>query len=180
MIRVLTLILSLIALPALAETRPPTGLLAKTSPLPATIPLQVRAPEGADTAILLGDADGQPVISGYLRGGGVLRLLVPPGDHHLGLAQGAPDDWQGPDDLFGTPAVILPDPLPFRITGNRRQGQAITLTRNESRLTIAHRQDRVTCQIAEWTLDRVTETTPAGTALRWLDPQLSTRSRPCD
>lgn len=180
MIRALFLTLILLPATAMADARPPTGLLAKTSPLPATIPLLVRAPEGEDTAIILSDPDGVPVISAYLRDGAVLRLLVPPGDHHLGLAQGAPDDWQGQDDLFGAAPVTLPDPLPFRIDGNRREGQSITLTQSGDRLTIAHRQDRVTCQIAEWSLDRVSETTPSGTRLRWLDPQLSTRSRPCD
>ncbi|WP_156117989.1 hypothetical protein [Paracoccus sp. PAMC 22219] len=40
MIRLLIL---LMFLPAAATARPVTGLLEKTSPLPATIPLQVRA-----------------------------------------------------------------------------------------------------------------------------------------
>ncbi|TGN68136.1 hypothetical protein E4L95_02435 [Paracoccus liaowanqingii] len=178
MIRVLILML----LPGLAwaETRPPTGLLAVASPLPATIPFQVRAPEGQDYAIVLTDPEGARVISAYLRGGSVLRLLVPPGDHRLTVAPGPPEDWQGPEDLFGAPAATLPGPLPFRIANNRREGQSITLERAADGLRIGDRQDRTTCQIAEWSTERVTKTTPLGTELRWLDPELSTRSRPCD
>lgn len=177
MIRALILMLAM-ALPASA--RPPTGLLEKPSPLPATIPLQVTAPEGRDHAILLSDADGGKVISAYLRGGEVLRLLVPPGNHRLSVASGRPEDWRGRGALFGEDAVAVPGTLPFRIDGARREGQTITLTEEDGALRIADRRNRVICQIAEWEVERVEETAPGGTTLRYLDPVLRTRSRLCD
>lgn len=179
--RTLTLIAALLLMPwpALAE-RPPTGLLTKNDPLPATIPLQVRAPKGADYAILLDTPDGAPVISGYLRGGDVLRLLVPPGDHRVTVAAGDPQDWRGIPTLFDGDRTTLPDPLTFRIDGARREGQAITLTQTDDGLRITDQQNRTLCQIADWDVARITETTPLGTHLRYLQPQLSVRNRPCD
>ncbi|MBM3604106.1 MAG: hypothetical protein FJX25_04945 [Alphaproteobacteria bacterium] len=181
MIRALILLL-LLPVSALAEPRPPTGLLRNDSALPATIPLQVRAPEGQDQAVILTDVQGRPVISGYLRGGSALRLLVPPGDHHLTVVSGPASDWRGLDEVFGpdTQAVALPQALRFRIEDNRREGHSITLIRDGSSLRLTDRQDRVICQVARWDLRRKEEITSAGTRLRWLDPQLEVRSRPCD
>ncbi|WP_410218579.1 hypothetical protein [Paracoccus sp. (in: a-proteobacteria)] len=177
------ILLLVVPMLAMAEPRPPTGLLSKDGPLPATIPFHLRAPDDRDVAAILSDASGRRVISGYVRAGTALRLLVPPGNHRLTLAAGVSADWQGPQDLFGDQGttVTLPDPLDFRITpDSRREGHALTTTFTNGALRIADRQDRTLCQIAEWDLDTVTETTPAGTELRWLDPQLTTRSRPCD
>ncbi|WP_405406052.1 hypothetical protein [Paracoccus sp. Ld10] len=177
MIRLLIL---LIFLPMAAAARPVTGLLEKTAPLPATIPLQVRAPSDMDHAITLTDADGTPVISAYLRGGAVLRLLVPPGDHRMTVASGQPQDWQGLPDMFGTPAVTLPHLLPFRIDGTRREGQSITLDRDGNALRIIDRQNRVVCQLADWNNTQVVETLPSGTRFRYLEQRLDPRSIPCD
>ncbi|WP_265500288.1 hypothetical protein [Paracoccus beibuensis] len=179
MLRALILALLLPTL-ALAAPRPVTGLLEKGSTLPATIPLQVRAPGDRDHAVILRDSDGAPVISGYLRGGEVLRLLVPPGRHRLLIASGRSDDWQGPDRLFGDGTQTLDLPLFFRIDGNRRIGESIVLTERNGGLRITDRESRTICQIADWSVERRTEIAPGGTPLRWLDPQLDTRSRPCD
>lgn len=177
MIRLLIL---LMFLPAAAAARPVTGLLEKTSPLPATIPLQLRAPSQTDHAVILTDADDAPVISAYLRGGTVLRLLVPPGDHRLTVASGAAQDWQGLPDLFGTPAIALPEPLRFRIDGTRREGQSITLEPDADGLRITDQQNRVICQLADWDSTRVVETLPSGTQFRYLEQRLDPRSIPCD
>ncbi|MFC0200077.1 hypothetical protein [Paracoccus rhizosphaerae] len=170
----------LLPISAMAAPRPVTGLLTKGSNLPARIPLQVRAPGDSDHAVILQDQDGQPVISGYLRGGEVLRLLVPPGRHRLVVAAGQPEDWQGTDRLFGEDTHALDMPLTFRIEGNRRIGHSIVLTYSDGSLSITDHQNRTICQIADWDIERRVQIAPGGTVLRWLDPQLETRSRPCD
>lgn len=178
MIRSLIAILALTGA-AWAAERPPTGLLARQGPLPATIPLQVAAPEGRDYALLLGDP-GDPVLAGYLRGGEVLRLLAPPGDHALSVAAGPPDAWRGLPDLFGDGARILPDRIALRIAGDRREGQALTLSDGDGGLRITDREGRVLCQIAEWTGEARTLPTPGGLGLQIIERELSVRSRPCD
>lgn len=165
---------------AAAAAPPPTGLLTKESPLPATIPFHVRAVDARDFALILTDSEDRPVISGYLRAGTVLRLLVPPGHHRVTIASGAAADWQGRETLFGDGTQTITLPLEFRIEGDRREGHALTLSLQGDDLHIVDRQNRTLCQIADWTLVSRSETTPAGTRLRWLDPQLKTRSRPCD
>lgn len=177
MIRLLIL---LMVLPVAATARPVTGLLEKASPLPATIPLQVRAPADMDHAIILTDDQGAPVISGYLRGGAVLRLLVPPGDHRLSVASGPAQDWQGLADMFGAPAIALPQPLHFVIDGTRREGQSITLWKDGDGLRITDRQNRVICQNAGWETTRVVKTLPSGTQFRYVERRLDPRSIPCD
>ena len=177
MIRLLIL---LMVLPVAATARPVTGLLEKVSPLPATIPLQVRAPADMDHAIILTDDQGAPVISGYLRGGAVLRLLVPPGDHRLTVASGPAQDWQGLPDLFGAPAIALPQPLHFVIDGTRREGQSITLSKDGDGLRITDRQNRVICQNAGWDSTRIVKTLPSGTQFRYVEQRLDPRSIPCD
>lgn len=179
MLRALILML-LLPTVACAAPRPVTGLLRNESGLPATIPLQVRAPDGQDYAVILADDDGAPVISGYLRGGEVLRLLVPPGQHRLMIAAGPPEGWQGPQDLFGGQTQVLDLPLTFRIDGNRREGHSIALERHGRGVRLSDRRNRTICQIPEWEVERRTEIAPGGTVLRWLDPRLETRSRPCD
>lgn len=173
------LALALALLPGALAARPPTGLLDRDTPLPATIPLQVSAPQGRDYAIVLGQTDA-PVTRAYLRGGEVLRVLVPPGRFDLSVGAGNPDDWQGPEDLFGAPPRTLPEPLSFRIDGARREGHAIALEITGGALRITAFRNRATCQIADWSADRVTKTTPLGTTWRYLDPELDLRSRPCD
>lgn len=182
MTRIWPLLIVLLVLPVTGwADRPPTGLLVRTGPLPATIPLQVRAPQGRDYAVVLTDAAGAPVVSGYLRDGAPLRLLVPPGEFGVTIAQGVPGDWQGPDGLFGPEGrVTLPDTLTFAIDGNRRQGHALTVGADGESLRVTDRQDRVICQLPEWDTDRITETTPAGTQYRYLEQEFGTRSRPCD
>ena len=59
MLRAMILVL-LLPISAMAAPRPVTGLLTKGSNLPATIPLQVRAPGDSDHAVILQDQDGQP------------------------------------------------------------------------------------------------------------------------
>ena len=179
MLRAMILAL-LLPISAMAAPRPVTGLLTKGSDLPATIPLQVRASGDRDRAIILQDQDSRPVISGYLRGGEVLRLLVPPGRHSLVIAAGQPEDWQGIDRLFGEDTEALDMPLTFRIDGNRRIGHSIVLIYSDGSLSITDRQDRTICQIANWDIKRRVQIAPGGIVLRWLDPQLETRSRPCD
>ena len=177
MLRVLMLATALLPTGTYADPRPATGLLSKQSPLPATIPLQVRTSKGHDYAISLQDDKGSPMISGYQRGGDFFRLLVPPGRHDILITAGQPDDWQS-DQRFttGLKATVAMD---FAIRANRREGHQITAKVVDGELRLGDRQDQTICQSAEW--DSIArETTEGGTPLRHLDQSLSTRSRLCD
>jgi len=175
MLRALILMIALLPTAGLADSRPVTGILTKNNPLPATIPLQVRTIVGHDFFVALSDqGSGEPVISGYIRGGEFFRLLVPPGDHLVTITVGQPDDWQGPGKGFGTTIDTVNLPLTFAITGrSRRQGHQITLRIQDGSLMMAALQDQAICQFATW--QNVNPTPP----LRDLDLRLTTRSVFC-
>lgn len=178
MLRALTLALALLPAAVHAGSRPETGLLAKPSPLPATIPLQVRTVQGHDYAISLTDTDGAPVIQGYQRGGSFFRLLVPPGRHDVTITAGRAEDWQAGQGFADGMKITLP--LDFAIRGERRQGHQIAVKVENGSLSVTNLRDQTICQIAEWDSTLQQQTTPAGTPLRHLDQSLSTRSRFCD
>lgn len=127
MLRMLILFL-LLAAPAMAETRP-QGLMWNRSGLPATLPLQVRSDAGQDYFLTLIDPDtGKAVLAAYVRGGSVFRVLVPPGDWRVALAQGS--GWRGEKALFGaqTRHIRIDTPLHFGVGGvSRRVGNLIDL-----------------------------------------------------
>ncbi len=177
MLRILMLATALLPTGTYAEPRPATGLLSKQSPLPATIPLQVRTSKGHDYAISLQDDKGSPVISGYQRGGDFFRLLVPPGRHDVTITAGLPKDWQSDQGFTtGMKASVAMD---FAIRANRREGHQITAKVVNGELRLGDRRDQTICQIAEW--DSIQkETTEGGIPLRYLDQSLDTRSRFCD
>ncbi len=179
MLRALLLAIALLPTAADAQPRPGTGLLSNSSPLPATIPLQVRTAAGLDYAIALTDrATANPVISGYLRGGEFFRLLVPPGDHAVNITAGSPDDWQGDQGFAHGQGVTIP--LEFVIRAGRREGHQITVQIVEGAIRITDQRNQVICQIAEWDSTLQQDTTGRRTPLRYLDQTLTTRSRFCD
>jgi hypothetical protein len=175
MLRALIVMIALLPAAGFAETRPATGIFIKNNPLPATIPLQVRTIVGHDFFVALSDQEsGEPVISGYIRGGDFFRLLVPPGDHVVTITVGQPADWQGPQTGFGANAEAVTLPLTFAITGrSRRQGHQITLRIQDGSLMMAAQQDQAICQFATW------QDINHAALLRDLDLRLTTRSRFC-
>ncbi|WP_157617017.1 hypothetical protein [Thioclava pacifica] len=103
------------------------------SELPRTMPLQIKTAPGLDYYLVLREAaTGRDVIGAYARGGEFFRLLVPPGQFELQFAIGAPQDWQGPGDLFGpdTQRLRLDPPLGFGVTGYARKGGHLLDLRN--------------------------------------------------
>lgn len=135
------------ALPARAE-QPATGFLWNRSGLPATLPLLVRAPTGMDHVVFLTrpDADA-PAVAGYVRGGEMLRLRVPPGDWRISLASGR--DWQGEEALFGagTQRSEWPAPLHFSAGAAELHGHAIDLAEEAGTIAIAGVAPQVVCQL---------------------------------
>ncbi|MGR3747601.1 hypothetical protein [Paracoccus sp. (in: a-proteobacteria)] len=100
--RLLALILSLIlpATVAPASDRPRAGLMWNRSGLPATFPLHIRTPPGRDYVVFLVEPDqDQRVMAGYIHGGDLFRILVPPGEYDLRFAHGT--EWQDQETLFG-------------------------------------------------------------------------------
>ena len=101
--RLAVLLTLLLAVPALAEDRPPTGILWNRSGLPARIPFQMQTPEGRDYAVMMIEVGTTRTrMAGYARGGEFFRLLMPPGDYLLRIAAGPPEAWQGEDCLLYT------------------------------------------------------------------------------
>lgn len=182
------LVMLILALPAGARDAPGTGLLWNRSGLPATLPLHVKTPPGRDYAIFLATEPGRPpAMAGYIRGGTLLRLLVPPGTWHVSLAHGR--DWQGEDRLFGpdTGWLHLPEPLRFTSATARRQGYIIRLTDRDGQVAVASVAAQDTCQ----TVDVTTTIVPLDSeqhdpsrlptpGLRRLEIDAEVRDRLCD
>ncbi|MFT3689519.1 hypothetical protein [Paenirhodobacter sp.] len=127
MLRIAALLI-LLATAAVAQTRP-QGLMWNRSGLPATLPLQVRSDAGRDYFLTLTRPDtGEAVLAAYVRGGAAFRVLVPPGDYRIALAQGT--GWRGEKALFGpeTRHIRIAEPLHFGAQGAlRRIGHEIDL-----------------------------------------------------
>lgn len=120
------------------QDAPRVGLIWNHSGLPATLPLQVRSPEGADHVIFLTrDGASTPEVAGFFHGGAFFRLLVPPGDWRIRIASGRA--WQGEAALFGPETAWrdLPQPLHFGAGKSRLNGHALTLT--DDAITVAPR-----------------------------------------
>ena len=189
----LALIAALLMPAAATADRPAAGLLTKESPLPATMPLQVIAPEGRDVVLRLTTPDaGDPVISGYVRGGTFFRLLVPPGRFTVTLEYGR--DWQGPQDGFAEDPgrITLAEPLDFGITrGTRRNGHQIRLDLQDDHLVVREVDDQTICDeaifgrdIKEYpepgSLGDIRTLPPDRPRLRYLDLTYDRYARLCD
>ena len=152
--RRLLVLLFLLALPvpALAEDRPRAGLLWNRSGLPATFPLVVRSSQGTDHVLYVTDPeDRAPVMAGYIRGGEVFRLLLPPGEWRLRFASGR--DWQGGDRLFGpaTAWTEMQDNVDLKVLGiDRRRAYVITLDDGDGATVIAEAREAAECQLVLW------------------------------
>lgn len=127
---------------------PPTGFLWKRTPLPATLPLQVTSPSGADYVVVLTAPDTDaPAMAGFLRGGDVLRLRVPPGDWQVSIGTGS--EWQGNDALFGAEAEwdIWPERLHFSAGEAALHGHAIEIANVDGTPRITGVGAQVICQL---------------------------------
>lgn len=134
------------------------GLIWNHSGLPATLPLQVRSPEGADHVIFLTrDGASTPEVAGFFHGGAFFRLLVPPGDWRIRIASGRA--WQGEAALFGPETAWrdLPQPLHFGAGKSRLNGHALTLT--DDAITVA---PQTICRLPSWHSGLFDEDEPIG------------------
>lgn len=123
-------------LAARAEERP-RGLLWSATPLPRTLPLQVKSNPGTDYLLTLRDAaSDEAVLAAYVRGGSFFRVLVPPGRFRVDLAAGRPADWRGAEALFGpqTAHQRLEAVLEFRVIGTARRAGHILDLRGPARI----------------------------------------------
>lgn len=181
------LILIAAALPAGAADRPRAGLMWNRSGLPATLPLLVRTGPGQDHVVFLADARGRDVLAGYIRGGTLYRVLVPPGTWRVRFAHGR--DWTGEDGLFGadTAWTRLDEPLTFKAGVARRRGHIIRLLRDGSGSAVAAVAPLDQCQALTVTSKAVALDDRHGPdpnrlpapGLRRLDIAVETRSRVC-
>ncbi|WCR09982.1 hypothetical protein JHW45_13015 [Paracoccus stylophorae] len=196
----LTAILLCLILPAaaLAQSRPPAGLMWNRTGLPATFPLHVRTPQGQDHVMFLIDPDtDRQAMAAFIHGGQLLRVLVPPGDYLLRFAHGR--DWQGEDRLFGdaTQTVETARPLTFALRGRgRRGGHLVTLAQRDGRMQVVQTRPLDWCQIPTWhndlddlrdrfgprDFDRLPEVEPPRDIPTPQDERwgFSLRERPCD
>lgn len=188
--RLIALLLTLaLALPSWAQDRPRAGLMWNRSGLPATLPLVVRTMPGQDYVVFLSPAEGgDPVMAGYIHGGQLFRLLVPPGLWDVRFAHGR--DWQGETALFGpqTEWTRMQQPMRFNASVARRQGHVIRLIESEGRMQVVSVEPWDLCQgltvttgIINLDDERAGDTNrlPAP-GLRWLEIELDRRSRVCD
>lgn len=166
--------------------RPQAGLMWNRSGLPATLPLVVRTAAGRDHVVFLGDARGRDIMAGYIRGGDVFRLLVPPGTWRVRFAHGS--RWQDEETLFGpaTEWTRIDRPLAFGAGIARRHGHVIRLIESDGRMRAASigpldqcQALIVTTEVIELDDERDDPNRLPAPALRRLDITLDTRSRIC-
>ncbi|MCT4331900.1 hypothetical protein MU516_03335 [Paracoccus sp. YLB-12] len=195
--RLLALILCLIlpASVASASDRPRAGLMWNQSGLPATFPLHIRTPPGRDYVVFLVEPDqDRRVMAGYIHGGDLFRILVPPGEYDLRFAHGT--EWHNQETLFGaeTEWTETTSPLEFRIIGiGRRSGYLVTLIQTDGTVKLAEARPQDQCQIATFDssvmeLEEAARIArllggpdaPDHPPLRYLEQELELRSRVCD
>lgn len=187
MFRLIALLLMIAtALPARADDRPQAGLMWNRSGLPATLPLVVRTMAGRDHAVFLSDAEGRDIMAGYIRGGDLFRLLVPPGTWRVRFAHGR--TWQGEGKLFGpaTEWTLIERPMAFGAGIARRHGHIIRLIESDGRMQVASigpmdqcQALTVTTEVIDLDDERDTPNRLPAPALRRLEIDLETRSRVC-
>ena len=152
--RLIVLVLCLLPLltaVARADERPRAGLMWNRSGLPATLPLLVKTLPGKDYVAYIVDPEtDQPVMAGYIHGGRLFRLLVPPGTWTVRFAFGS--DWQDEDRLFGadTGWTQMDGSLTFGAGMTRRRGHIITLIEQNGKMRVADVRAQIHCQIAGW------------------------------
>ncbi len=162
------LFLLFLALPVFGEDRRSTGLIWNRSGLPATLPLVVESEPGQDHVVTLTRPSADtPAFAAYLRGGDVLRVLVPPGEWQVDVASG--QDWLEPEAGFGPDMtrISLPQTLRFAVAGSRMEGHALAIRDG----AVSRVRTSSLCRTVVWSrdlfdrpdrADRLTPDDPAG------------------
>ena len=149
LIALILCLLPVLAMPAAADERPRAGLMWNRSGLPATLPMLVKTLPGKDYVAYIVDPETDaPVMAGYIHGGRLFRLLVPPGTWMVRFAYGS--DWQNEGQLFGSDTgwTQMDAPLAFGAGVARRHGHIITLIEQNGKMRVADARPQTHCQIA--------------------------------
>ncbi len=105
---------------AAGAATPKPGLAWNRTGLPLVFPLHILTVPVHSYFVKLTDAEtGEDALAAHFEGGGIFRVLCPPGSYRVAVARG--HEWVDEENLFGaeTRIVDYPDPITFQTQGFR-------------------------------------------------------------